>query len=140
MDKLNVDLGLKDYELCEGCTVRFNPTDMELLNKIMESFKELEDEEEKRRNRIAEITDYKEMYNEYAEMDKLFREKINGLFGKDICTPLIGDMNIYARGNGLPIWANIIIAIVVEFDASIKEQDKLSKNRIDKYIKKYSKR
>lgn len=137
MEKLNIDLGIKEYELCDGLTISFNPTDMELLNKIMECFQELQAEEETRRARIAKITDYKEMYEEYAEMDRLFREKLNDLFGKDICTPLIGDINIYARGNGLPIWANIIIAIIDEFDDSIKEQDKIGKARIDKYTKKY---
>lgn len=137
MEKLNIDLGIKEYELCDGLTISFNPTDMELLNKIMECFQELQTEEETRRDRIAKITDYKEMYEEYAEMDRLFREKLNDLFGKDICTPLIGDINIYARGNGLPIWANIIIAIIDEFDDSIKEQDKIGKARIDKYTKKY---
>lgn len=137
MEKLNIDLGIKEYELCDGLTISFNPTDMELLNKIMECFQELQVEEETRRDRIAKITDYKEMYEEYAEMDRLFREKLNDLFGKDICTPLIGDINIYARGNGLPIWANIIIAIIDEFDDSIKEQDKIGKARIDKYTKKY---
>lgn len=139
MEKLNIDLGIKEYELCEGLTISFNPTDMELLKRMMDTFKELEAEEKVQRAKISKIDDYVEMYEAYAAMDKAFREKLNALFGKDICTPLVGDVNIYARGNGLPIWANIILAIIDEFDDSIKEQDKIGKARIDKYTKKYHK-
>lgn len=140
MEKLNIDLGIKEYELCEGCTISFNPTDMELLKKMMDTFKDLEAEEARQREKITKITDYTEMYDAYAEMDKAFRAKLNGLFGKDICTPLIGDVNIYARGNGLPIWANIVLAIIDEFDDSIKEQDQIGQARIAKYTKKYQKK
>ena len=65
------------------------------------------------------------------------KETINGIFGKDVMTPLIGDMSAYAMADGLPVWANIILAIIDVMDASITEEAKKSATRIDKYTKKY---
>ena len=46
-------------------------------------------------------------------------------------------MSIYAIADGLPIWANLMLAIIDEFDASFVAEKKKTNPRIQKYTKKY---
>ena len=65
------------------------------------------------------------------------RDIINGLFGKDVCTLLVGDINIYARADGLPLWANLILAVMDVMEVTAQAEDKAAQKRIEKYTKKY---
>ena len=57
----------------------------------------------------------------------------------DICTPLFGELNLYALANGFPIWANLLFALVDEMDTAYAREQKLTNPRISKYTKKYHK-
>ena len=46
-------------------------------------------------------------------------------------------MNLYAYGDGMPVWANFLLAIMDRFDEGIKREKALSNEKIAKYVKKY---
>ena len=136
MKELNFDLGLNAYDLGGKVTVRFNPTDVSFLEKLSESFAALDQiQEEVKRE---EITDEKDVYNLAKNLDIRMREIIDALFGMDVCTPLFGEMNLFASAGGLPVWANLMLAIADEVQDSMDSELKQREARIRKYTEKYS--
>ena len=135
MKELNFDLGLNEYDLGGKVTVQFNPTDVSFLEKLSESFATLDriQEEVKR----EEISDEKDVYNLAKNLDTKMREIIDALFGQDVCTPLFGEMNLFASAGGLPVWANLMLAIADEVQASMDSELKQREARIRKYTEKY---
>ena len=135
MKELNFDLGLNEYDLGGKVTVRFNPTDVSFLEKLSESFAALDQiQEEVKRE---EITDEKDVYNLAKNLDTKMRDIIDALFGMDVCTPLFGEMNLFASAGGLPVWANLMLAIADEVQASMDSELKQREARIRKYTEKY---
>ena len=135
MRELNFDLGLNEYDLGGKVTVQFNPTDVSFLEKLSESFATLDriQEEVKR----EEISDEKDVYNLAKNLDTKMREIINSLFGQDVCTPLFGEMNLFASAGGLPVWANLMLAIADEVQASMQGELEKRNDKIRKYTEKY---
>ena len=135
MKELNFDLGLNAYDLGGKVTVRFNPTDVSFLEKLSESFATLDriQEEVKR----EEISDEKDVYNLAKNLDIRMREIVDALFGMDVCTPLFGEMNLFASAGGLPVWANLMLAIADEVQDSMDSELKHREARIRKYTEKY---
>ena len=135
MKELNFDLGLNEYDLGGKVIVRFNPTDVSFLEKLSESFATLDkiQEEVKR----EEISDEKDVYNLAKNLDRKMRDIINALFGQDVCTPLFGEMNSFSSAGGLPVWANLMLAIADEVQASMQSELKQREARIRKYTEKY---
>ena len=135
MKELNFDLGLNEYDLGGKVTVQFNPTDVSFLEKLSESFAALDQiQEEVKRE---EITDEKDVYNLAKNLDIRMREIIDALFGMDVCTPLFGEMNLFASAGGLPVWANLMLAIADEVQDSMDSELKHREARIRKYTEKY---
>jgi hypothetical protein len=135
MKELNFDLGLNEYDLGGKVTVRFNPTDVSFLEKLSESFATLDriQEEVKR----EEISDEKDVYNLAKNLDTKMRDIIDALFGMDVCTPLFGEMNLFASAGGLPVWANLMLAIADEVQMCMQGELEKRNDRIKKYTEKY---
>ena len=137
MKELSFDLGLNEYDLGGKVTVRFNPTDVGFIEKLSESFASLDQIQEEIRQSKEEITDEKEVYRLAKNLDSRMREIINALFDKDVCTPLFGEMNLFASAGGLPVWANLMLAIAEEVEACMQGELKQREARIKKYTEKY---
>jgi len=135
MKELNFDLGLNAYDLGGKVTVQFNPTDVTFLEKLSESFAALDRIQEEVKQ--EEISDEKDVYNLAKNLDTKMREIINSLFGQDVCTPLFGEMNLFASAGGLPVWANLMLAITDEVQDSMDSELKKREARIRKYTEKY---
>jgi len=135
MKELNFDLGLNEYNLGGKVTVKFNPTDVSFLEKLSDSFATLDriQEEVKR----EEITEEKDVYNLAKNLDRKMRDIIDALFGEDVCTPLFGEMNLFSSAGGLPVWANLMLAIADEVQTSMQGELKERENKIRKYTEKY---
>ena len=139
MKELNIDFGIQEYDLGGKVTVRFNPTDVGFLEKLSDSFSYLDLIQEEVKLSKEEITDEKDIFNLAKNLDKKMREIINALFGQDVCTPLFGEMNLFASAGGLPVWANLMLAIADEVQASMDGELKKREARIRKYTDKYKK-
>ena len=71
------------------------------------------------------------------ELDAKMRDVINELFGDDVCTPLFGSVNLFASSGGLPLWANLMLAITDEVQSAMKGELDAREKRIAKYVEKY---
>ena len=139
MKELNFDLGLNEYDLGGKVTVRFNPTDISFLEKLSDSFAYLDLIQEEVKLSLEEISDEKDVYNLAKNLDGKMRDIIDALFGQDVCTPLFGEMNLFASAGGLPVWANLMLAIADEVQDSMDSELKQREARIRKYTEKYKK-
>ena len=137
MHSLSFDLGINEYNLSDKVTVRFNPTDVSFLEKLSDSFAYLDLIQEEVRQSKEEVTDEKNVYNLAKNLDKKMRDIINALFGQDVCTPLFGEMNLFASAGGLPVWANLMLAIAEEVQNCMQGELEQREARIRKYTEKY---
>ena len=137
MKSLNFDLGVEEYLLAGKVAVSVNPTDMNFLERLASAFEELDRIQEEVRASREKITDDREVFPVARELDEKMRAILNALFGKEICEPLFGGMNLFASSGGLPVWANLILAVTDEVQEAMQgELDKREK-RIAKYVAKY---
>jgi hypothetical protein len=139
MKNLTFDNGIVEYDLGGKVTVRFNPTDVGFIEKLFESFASLDRIQEEIRQSKEEISDEKKVYRLAKNLDTRMREIINALFGQDVCTPLFGEMNLFASAGGLPVWANLMLAIAEEVETCMQGELKQREARIAKYTAKYKK-
>ena len=138
MKNLSFDLGINEYDLGGEVTVRFNPTDVRFLEKLSDSFEYLDLLQEEVKLSKEEITDEKDVFNLAKNLDVKMRDIINALFGgEDICSPLFGEMNLFASAGGLPVWANLMLAIADEVSDSMQGELKKREAKIRKYTEKY---
>ena len=121
MNSLNLNLGLEDYLLAGKVTVSFNPTDMNFLERITRAFSELDALREEVRQSHEKIADDREVFPVARELDGKMRGILNDLFGKEICEPLFGSMNLFAFSGGLPVWANLMLAVTDEVQRALQQ-------------------
>ena len=137
MKSLSFSDGFEEYRLNDRVTVRFNPTDVGFLEKLSHTFEQLDQlQDEVRRSRDS-ITDDREVFPIVRELDAKMRDVINELFGDDVCTPLFGSVNLFASSGGLPLWANLLLAITDEVQSAMKGELDAREKRIAKYVEKY---
>lgn len=152
MNAIRIDNGVREYPITDEnnnvlTTVSLNPTDMNFAESVLNAlenigtmYTEYQDEAE----RVSKMENEKEagvkMFELGRSADSKIRAELNGLFEKDICTPILGKMSCLTRADGFPVWANIIFGFVDLIDDKIVEEKKKENPRIEKYTKKYSRR
>ena len=135
----------EDGEVVQGyrsTDIILNPTNMIFAEKLFSTFDEVDKIGEKYQKKLEETDNSSDLFAITHDAEQDMREKMNALFGKDICAPLLGEYeSIYASdGDGLPIWANILFATIDEIDSAFVAEKEKTNPRIKKYIAKYSKK
>ena len=137
MRELKFSDGLEEYRLNDRVTVRFNPTDVGFLEKLSHTFEQLDQLQDEVRKSRDSITDDREVFPIVRELDTRMHDVINELFGDDVCTPLFGSVNLFASSGGLPLWANLLLAITDEVQSAMQGELDKREARIAKYVEKY---
>ena len=137
-DVIRFDNGLKEYSLNDAVTVRFNPTDMNFIQRVYDAFERMDKRQEAYRAEVDKV-DNRKVFDLANRYDAEIRDEINGIFDFDVCTPLFGTMSVNTLADGLPIWANLFFAIIDTFEGAFAEEKKKTNPRIKKYTAKYSK-
>ena len=144
---LSFDNGLVSFEV-NGIpdAVRFNPTDTDFFRRLYATFEDIDRlcEQYKLRVNVIDANDLKAQYNLMVDLDKDITDRIDTVFGDPGLSARIFtidglSISPNALAGGLPIWANFLLAVLEEREDAFKEQEKLSKSRMDKYLKKYKK-
>lgn len=142
MENLRFDTGVKEFALNgnENAVVRINPTDANQLKSIYDALTRMEGKQNEYESRIKECgDDGLKALEVLQDMDKQIRAEIDLLFGVGFSQNAFGMMNLYAYGDGLPVWFNFIEAVINMFDVKLKEVERERNPRIEKYTKKYRK-
>ena len=137
MRELKINTGVEEYLLAGKVSVSFNPTDINFLARLSRAFSELDALQEEVRSTREKLTDDREVFPIARELDGKMRAILNELFGKEICEPLFGSVNLFASSGGMPLWANLMLAITDEVQGAMKGELDAREKRIAKYVKKY---
>lgn len=137
---IRIDDGLKDYTLNGAVTVRFNPTDSAFVKKLYSTFTALDEKQDAYKAEVQAAKNTAAIFDIAEKRDAEMREMIDGIFGMPVCEPLFGSMNVYAMAEGLPVWANLLLAIMDEVDTTFAAEQAKTTPRLDKYTAKYKNR
>lgn len=137
MSEIRFETGLVTYDLNGQTQVSFNPTDPAFVEKLFNTFGTLDEKQEAYKSRVEKTADKREIFNVARSMDGEMRELIDGVFESPVCTALFGSMNVYAMADGLPVWCNLMLAVMDAVDTSFAREQKLTNPRIQKYTAKY---
>lgn len=137
MKEIRFETGVETFSLNGSAEVSFNPTDSAFVENLFNAFDTLDKRQESYRSEVERTADKKEVFGIARRMDGEMREIINGVFGADVCGTLFGGMNVYALADGLPIWANLMLAVMDEIDTAFAREQKATNPRIAKYTQKY---
>lgn len=137
MEKLNLNSGVKEYMINEKCSIFFNPTDFSFLKALYNAFDDLDKKQEEHKAEMKGVTDVRQALQMASAKDTEMREIIDGVLGEGVCTALFGNMNVYALADGLPVWVNLMLAIIDEIDDCVKAEQKKTSPRVAKYTDKY---
>lgn len=133
---LQFDTGLVSYNINGLIELQFNPTDSAFVEKLFNTFDDLDKKQEAYKAEI-EHAQKREIFDIARKRDAEMREMIDSVFSMPVCAAVFGDMNVYALANGLPVWANLLLAVMDEIDTSFAREQKLTDSRIKKYTAKY---
>jgi hypothetical protein len=140
MAEIRFDTGLVSYDINGAVTVAFNPTDFNFIERVYDVFDSLDKKQDEYDKEVSRSKDARKTFDVARAKDKEMRETMDGLFGVPVSDALFGDMNVYARAGGLPVWCNFLFAL---FDLIVDSSDAESKKtdpRLNKYLAKYKKK
>ncbi len=142
MKSLNIGIGVEEYSLNDRVTVSFNPTDMAFTERLTKAFEELEALQEKARDLVAAIDgdDPRPLFADLRAIDAEMRKAVDRLFAQDVSDALFQGVRLYAASEGLPVWNNLLLALVDEIDSAYKREKRAMDERIKKYTERYEKK
>ena len=130
MNEIRFETGIKRFNLNGSAEVDFNPTDTEFARRIYETFDSLDKKQEHYKEEVKKISGTSQIFDFARERDAEMRS---------ICDAVFGGMNVYALADGLPVWCNLMLAVMDELDSSFAREQKATNARIAKYTSKYHK-
>lgn len=139
MADIRFDTGIVEFNLNDAIKVYFNPTDSAFVERIFDTFDELDKKQEAYKAEIDKCADKKEIFEIARRRDAEMREMVDGLFDKPVCSALFGGMNVYAFADGLPVWCNLMLAVIDQIDTTFARERKLTNPRITKYTERWRK-
>ena len=141
MKSLTFSDGLEEYSLNGRVTVRFNPTDASFLEKLTALFSSLDALQEEVSSLQASLPedDDSAVLALARDLDGRMRALLDDFFGEPVCEALFGSMNLFASAGGLPVWANLLLALSEEVENAMQGELTAREKRIAKYTAKYKK-
>lgn len=142
MTKLTFQTGVEEIDIMGKTSVFLNPTDLNLSCRIDKAMKGLQEMQDKYQARVAEMQksgDYSQVYEYANEMDAEMRGVIDGVLQAPVCEPVFEGVSVFALAGGLPLWCNLLLALMDIIDDRFKKEQKETDPRIAKYLEKYRK-
>lgn len=137
---IQFDTGAVDYTINDSVTVRFNPTDLSFVERVFHLFDRMDEEQEAYNTAITDAKTDADVFVVYRRMEAEMRGMIDDAFGAEVCGDIFGGMSVFALADGLPLWANLMLAVIDEMDTAFARERKAANPRIKKYTAKYQKR
>lgn len=137
MKELVFDIGLVPFNINGVCEVHFNPTDSEFVKRLFDAFDALDKKQDAYKAEVEKIANKKEVFEIARQRDQEMRGIIDSIFEAPVCEAVFGSMNVYALANGLPVWCNLMLAVMDEIDTAFAREQKATDARVKKYTEKY---
>lgn len=137
MSNINFETGLKEYTINGAVTIRINPTDHVFVDGLFDTFEKLEKLQAEVKSKLEKTADKRKVFEIAGQCNTEIRAMIDETLGTPVCDPLFGSMSVCALADGLPVWCNLMLAILDEVSGGFSEADKQQKKRMAEYTKKY---
>ena len=137
---IQFDTGAVQYTINDKVTVTFNPTDLAFVERVFNIFDHMDEKQEEYTAAITKAEKDAEVFHIYHEMEDSMRAMIDDVFGEEVCADIFGNVSVYALSGGLPLWANLMLALIDEMDVAFAREKKATNPRIKKYTDKWKKR
>ena len=139
MNEIRFEIGVKTFNLNGAVEVSFNPTDTEFARRIYETFDSLDKKQDHFKEEVGKIAGTSKIFDFARERDAEMRTMIDNAFGVPVCDAVFGGINVYALADGLPVWCNLMLAVMDELDSGFAREQKATNARVAKYTAKYHK-
>lgn len=140
MLEFNHDTGLEEISINGKVTVWLNLTDINFCERVFNTFSAMDENQEKYQAMLRGTDDPAKLFETARVMDAEMKTLLNLLFDKDVCTPLYGNMNIYAMAGGTPVWFNLLMCLVEHMDDTFKAEKMKTNPRLQEYLDRFGKK
>ena len=137
-EELTVEDGLVCLSINGKSETIFNPTDFGFIERLFRVFDTLDARQADMEAKIKGAEPRK-IFEIARSADSEMRELVDSVMGAGTCAAQFGDMNVYAYAEGLPVWANLLFAVMDRCEGEMVTQQKLTRPRLEKYTAKYHK-
>lgn len=137
-EELELDDGLVCLSINGKSETVFNPTDFGFIERLFHVFDTLDAKQTALEARIKAAKE-REIFKIAREADEEMRSMVDSVMGAGTCDAQFGGMNVYAYAGGLPVWANLLLAILDRCETEMVLQQQASHERLKKYTEKYQK-
>lgn len=127
---ITVDTGIQEYEINGAYIAKFNPTDESFIAKIELAFKSLDG--------LQDELKKADSFSAYIDKDKEMRAIIDGVLGEGAADAIFPGVNCYALSSGLPLWLNLMYAIVDIISDACESEFSKTESHLKHYYEKYS--
>ena len=134
---IKFDTGAVEYSINDAVTVTFNPTDLAFVERVFNIFDHMDEKQEEYNSAISKVEKNAEVFAVFRSIEGEMREMIDDVFGAEVCQSIFGNMSVFALAEGLPLWANLMLALIDEMDVAFAKEKKATNPRIKKYTAKY---
>lgn len=138
MKEINVAAGLETFKINDSFEIAFCPTDALFVERLFLAFDAVEAKQEEY-GEMTKNAEGREIFTVAKRINEDIREIINSAFDCDICFEVFGNVCIMSLADGLPLWCNLLLALMDEVDTSFAREQKRTNPRIAKYTSKYHK-
>lgn len=128
--------GLRTFNINGKVEVVFNPTDSDFAQRIYKTFEALDRKQNSYKEEISKMQK-SEIFDFAKARDAEMRKMIDEVFDVPVSDAVFGKMNVYAMADGLPVWCNLLLAVMDELDSGFAREQKATNPRIQKYTAKY---
>lgn len=139
MAELNFATGVVTFSVNGVHDISFNPTDSAFVERLFDAFDLLDKKQDAYKAEVERTANSREVFDTARKMDGEMREIIDGVLGDGTSAAVFGGMNVYALADGLPVWCNLLMAVMDEVDTTFAREQKATNPRIQKYTAKYHK-
>lgn len=144
MQNLIIDDGLKEFTINgdSNRVIRFNPADLNLLERFDQAEKVIEEEQKKLQDDIKlkasgepveEQEDFEESIEVISKVNKLIKDQIDFIFDSDVSDVVFGNQSPMSTVKGKPLFERVFDAIRPVLEKEITKEMKASEKRINKY-------
>ena len=144
MQNLIIDDGLKEFTINNDPdkVIRFNPADINLLDRFDKAYKSIEEEHKKIEEDIElevdgkpveEQEDYEQALEVIRRLNQFIKDQIDYIFDSEVSDVIFGNQSPMSTVKGSPFFERVFDAIEPILKKEITAERKASEKRMSKY-------
>lgn len=140
MNALNFETGIVTYSINGKHEVHFNPTDYNMIERLFDTIETLDERQERYSAELEAAQDNRAAFEVVRKVDAEMRAEIDKVLGEGVADGVFEGMNVCALAGGMPVWANLLLALYDVIQSVTEREVKTTSPRVQKYTQRYAKK